>query len=95
VQTFIRGVAKAVADELEASGYLDSCAIVAISSEVSSVSPPCDQRIIQQGRQDVVAVDPALRWGPPSLRLPASSSPRCLVSLGQAIFGLSAALARR
>jgi TetR/AcrR family transcriptional regulator, lmrAB and yxaGH operons repressor len=39
VETFIRGVAKALADELEASGYLDSCAVVAISSEVSSVSP--------------------------------------------------------
>jgi len=38
-ETFIRGVAKALADETESSGYLDGCAILAISTEASPVSP--------------------------------------------------------
>lgn len=40
-ETFIRGIAKALADEMEASDYLDGCAILAISAEASSLSETC------------------------------------------------------
>jgi TetR/AcrR family transcriptional repressor of lmrAB and yxaGH operons len=39
-ETFIRGMGKALADEVENSRYLDGSAIVAISVEASATSPP-------------------------------------------------------
>jgi TetR/AcrR family transcriptional repressor of lmrAB and yxaGH operons len=38
-ETFIRGLAKALADEMENSDYLNGCAILAISAEASPTSP--------------------------------------------------------
>jgi TetR/AcrR family transcriptional regulator, lmrAB and yxaGH operons repressor len=38
-ETFIRAMAQAIADEVEASDFQDGCAIVNIASETASVSP--------------------------------------------------------